>query len=152
MLLFFYESQVLHRQLCSGICSFFGDAFGPAYAIFWCFCIQLCSFFGGSNLKKMLSTRNYATLWPFPAFTAVLPVMCAAVQLSSWLLVTVSLLYVLLCVVCVCVRVCWFFFLSFSFNFNFELCACLFAVCDKWVDFRGGDAVQQSNALLMFYV
>ena len=30
----------------------FGDAFGPAYAIFWCFCIQLCSFWGGSNYKK----------------------------------------------------------------------------------------------------
>ena len=30
----------------------FGDAFGPAYAIFWCFCIQLCSFFEGSNFKK----------------------------------------------------------------------------------------------------
>ena len=31
----------------------FGDAFGPAYAIFWCFCIQLCFFFrGGSNLTK----------------------------------------------------------------------------------------------------
>ena len=30
----------------------FGDAFGPAYAIFWCFCIQLCSFWGGSNFKK----------------------------------------------------------------------------------------------------
>ena len=30
----------------------FGDAFGPAYAIFLCFCIQLCSFLGGSNFKK----------------------------------------------------------------------------------------------------
>ena len=30
----------------------FGDAFGPAYAIFCFFCIQLCSFFRGSNLKK----------------------------------------------------------------------------------------------------
>ena len=31
----------------------FGDAFGPAYAIFLCFCIQLCSFVGGgSNFKK----------------------------------------------------------------------------------------------------
>ena len=30
----------------------FGDAFGPAYTIFWCVCIQLCSFCGGSNLKK----------------------------------------------------------------------------------------------------
>ena len=31
----------------------FGDAFGPAYyAIFWCFCIQLCFFGGGSNFKK----------------------------------------------------------------------------------------------------
>ena len=61
---FFYESQALHRQLCSGICYFlvtllvlhmlfFGDAFGPAYyTIFWCFCIQLCSFLGGSNFGK----------------------------------------------------------------------------------------------------
>ena len=30
----------------------FGDAFGPAYAIFLCFCIQLCSLFLGSNFKK----------------------------------------------------------------------------------------------------
>ena len=30
----------------------FGDAFGPAYAIFLCFFIQLCSFGGGSNFKK----------------------------------------------------------------------------------------------------
>ena len=72
------------------------------------------------------------------------------------------------------VCVCAVFFLSFLFIFYFELCACLlfavcclwfavcgllfavcgllFAVCDKWVDFRGGDAVQQCNALLMFYV
>ena len=30
----------------------FGDAFGPAYTIFLCFCIQLCFFGGGSNFKK----------------------------------------------------------------------------------------------------
>ena len=30
----------------------FGNAFGPAYANFWCFCIQLCSFLGGSNFIK----------------------------------------------------------------------------------------------------
>ena len=77
-------------------------------------------------------------------------VVCAAVQLSSWLLVTASLL----CVVYVCVRVCWvFFFVFFFLIFNFELCtSLLFAVCDKWVDFRGGDAVQQCNTLLMFHV
>ena len=60
---------------------------------------------------------------------------------------------VLLCVVYRYVRVCCFFFVFFFLIFNFELCACfLFAVCEKWVDFRGGDAVQQCNALLMFYV
>ena len=30
----------------------FGDAFGPAYTIFWCFCIQLCFLGGGSNFKN----------------------------------------------------------------------------------------------------
>ena len=29
-------------------------------------------FWGGVKLQKMLSTGNYATLWSFPAFTAVL--------------------------------------------------------------------------------
>ena len=52
-----------------------------------------------------------------------------------------------------CVHFPFFFIVFFFLNFNFELCACLlFAVCDKWVDFRGGDAVQQCNALLMFHV
>ena len=75
----------------------FGDAFfGPAYTTFWCFCIQLCSFWGGSNFKKCFQQ----------AITLI---------------------------------------------FNSVLACCLlFAVCDKWVDFRGGDAVQQCNALLMF--
>ena len=51
---------------------------------------------------------------------------------------------------CACVL---FFFVFFFLIFNFKLCACLlFAVCDKWADFRGGDAVQQCNTLLMFYV
>ena len=36
----------------------FGDAFGPAYAIFWCFCIQLCSFSGGSNFKNAVQQCN----------------------------------------------------------------------------------------------
>ena len=35
----------------------FGDAFGPAYAIFWCFCIQLCSFLGGSNFKNAFNRQ-----------------------------------------------------------------------------------------------
>ena len=62
----------------------FGDAFGPAYAIFWCFCIQLCSFWGGVKLQKMLSTGNYATLWSFPAFTAVFVVFNACVYSSMY--------------------------------------------------------------------
>ena len=73
---------------------------------------------------------------------------CPAVQLAAGHGVTAVCTAV--CCVCVCACVL-FFFLSFSFNFNFELCACLlFAVCDKWVDFRGGDAVHQSNALLIY--
>ena len=40
----------------------FGDAIGPAYAIFWCFCIQLCPFLGGQT-SKMFSTGNYATIY-----------------------------------------------------------------------------------------
>ena len=49
-------------------------------------------------------------------------------------------------IVCVCAG---FFFLILN---SVLACCLLFAVCDKWVDFRGGDAVQQCNALLMFYV
>ena len=64
---------------------------------------------GGVKLQKMLSTGNYATLWSFPAFTAVL------------------------CSTHVCTAVCL-----------------LFAVCDKWVDFRGGDAVQQCVVCVFF--
>ena len=187
-------------------------------------------FFLEVKLQKMLSTGDYATLWSFPAFTAVLcsthvctavcmrvcmyapswgegmfsnfetsprprqrqvlhsslhhyvlprscppprqsscmhqdstsygrllyvllgAVVCAAVQLSSWLLVTASLLYC--CVLCMCVCVCAVFFCLLSFFFlilNSVLACCLlFAVCDKWVDFRGGDAEQQCNALSMF--
>ena len=59
----------------------FGDAFGPAYAILWCFCIQLCSFGGGSNFKKCF--QQAITLLYGHGVTAVL-----------------------LCVVYVCVRVC----------------------------------------------
>ena len=43
------------------------------------------------------------------------------------------------------------FYLFFILN-SVLACCLLFAVYDKWVDFRGGDAVQQCNALLMFYV
>ena len=35
----------------------FGDVFGPAYAIFWCFCIQLCSFFGGRTSKNAFNRQ-----------------------------------------------------------------------------------------------
>ena len=35
----------------------FGDAFGPAYAIFWCFCIQLC-FWGGGQTSKNAFNRQ----------------------------------------------------------------------------------------------
>ena len=118
---FFYESQALHRQLCSGICYFlvtllvvhmlFFGVFASNYALFW-----------GVKLKKMLSTGNYSTLWSFPAFTAVL------------------------CSTHVCTDLCVYACLKKHLN------RLMFAVCDKWVDFRGGDAVQQCNALLMFYV
>ena len=160
----------------------FGDAFGPAYAIFWCFCIQLCSFGGGSNFKKCfqqaiitllygrfrrsqqcyvqrMCVQQYVCVYArytLCVHTAVRPrniptniptnikrqvlysslhhyvlprscppprqssrmyrdstsydrllyvllgaVVCAAVQLSSWPLVTTSLLYC--CVLCMCV-------------------------------------------------
>ena len=49
---FFYESQELHRQLCSGICYFLVTLLVLHMLFFLCFCIQLCSFFGGSNFKK----------------------------------------------------------------------------------------------------
>ena len=56
--------------------------------------------------------------------------------------------YAIFVVVYVCVRLCCFFSV---FCFHFELCACLlFAVCDKWVDFRGGDAVQQCVCVCVF--
>ena len=76
---------------------------------------------------------------------------CPAVQLAAGHGVTAVCTAV--CCVCVCACVL-FFFLSFSFNFNFELCACLlFAVCDKWVDFRGGNAVQCIiNILYQYHV
>ena len=41
----------------------FGDAFGPAYAIFWCFCILLFFWGGGVKLQKMISTGNYAIIY-----------------------------------------------------------------------------------------
>ena len=50
----------------------FGDAFGPAYMLFFGVFASNYAFFLGGQLKKMLSTGNYATLWSFPAFTAVL--------------------------------------------------------------------------------
>ena len=75
----------------------FGDAFGPAYTIFWCFCIQLC-FFWGSNLKKIRAAWCCGVC------------CCPAVQLAAGHGVTA----VLLCVMYVCVRVCCFI-LSFSF-------------------------------------
>ena len=59
ILLFFFFSCSLFLRI-AGVAQaimlwhmlLFGDAFGPAYAIFWCFCIQLCSFWGGSNFKQ----------------------------------------------------------------------------------------------------
>ena len=60
ILLFFFFFPCLFFLRIAGVAQaimlwhmlLFGDAFGPAYAIFWCFCIQLCSFLGGSNFKK----------------------------------------------------------------------------------------------------
>ena len=58
----------------------FGDAFGPAYiCYFLVFLHPIMLFWGGVKLQKMLSTGNYATLWSFPAFTAVLVVFNACV-------------------------------------------------------------------------
>ena len=57
---FFYESQALHRQINMlwHMLLLFGDAFGPAYAIFWCFCIQLCYFGGGSNFENAFKRQS----------------------------------------------------------------------------------------------
>ena len=56
ILLFFFFSMLFfftNRRRCMlWHVLLFGGAFGPAYAIFWCFRIQLCSFWGGSNFKK----------------------------------------------------------------------------------------------------
>ena len=49
-----------------------GDAFGPANMLFLVLLHPIMLFLGGIKLKKMLSTGKYATLWSFPAFTAVL--------------------------------------------------------------------------------
>ena len=32
-------------------------AFGPAYATFWCFCVQLCSFLGGQTSKNVFNRQ-----------------------------------------------------------------------------------------------
>ena len=52
---FFYESQALHRQLCSGICYFlvtllflhmlFFGVFASNYALFSCVCVCACVLF-----------------------------------------------------------------------------------------------------------
>ena len=55
--------------------------------------------------------------------------VCAAVQLSSWLLVTASLL----CVVYVCVRVCCCFFVFFFLILNSVLACCLLFAINGWI-------------------
>ena len=58
----------------------FGDAFGPAYAIFCVFASNYALFGGGDQTLKNAFNRH-ATLWSFPAFTAVLCLthVCTAV-------------------------------------------------------------------------
>ena len=67
----FYESQALHRQLCPGICYFLVTLLVLHMLFFGVFASNYALFFR-VKLQKMLSTGNYATLWSFPAFTAVL--------------------------------------------------------------------------------
>ena len=53
MLFFFYESQALHRQLCSGICYFLVTLL-VLHMLFFVFLHPIMLFFWGSNLKKCL--------------------------------------------------------------------------------------------------
>ena len=71
-MLFFYESQALHRQLCSGIRYFLVTLLVLHMLFFRVFASNYALFGEGGQTSKKLSTGNYATLWSFPAFTAVL--------------------------------------------------------------------------------
>ena len=81
--LFFYESQALHRQLCSGICYFLVTLLVLHMPLFGVFASNY-ALFGGVKLQNMLSTGNYAALWSFPAFTAVRVCVCAFSSHSFW--------------------------------------------------------------------
>ena len=62
MLLFFYELQALHRQLCSGICYFLVTLLVLHMLFFGVFAFNYALFLG-VKLQKMLSTGNYATFY-----------------------------------------------------------------------------------------
>ena len=103
---FFYESQALHRQLCSGMCYFLVTTLLVLHMLFFGVFASNYTLFGGGQTSKNAFNRKLRYFMVVSGVHSSIVVFNACVYSSMYLF-----------------AVCRF--------------------CDKWVDFRGGDAVQQ---------